>query len=435
MPFTSEQFQGTRWATLSGDLYVSNIGDDTSGDGSPRTPFKTISKAVLSAIGDSVIVVGPGFYTECVNCQAGGVKKLTFIGEGFPELLEPSTGGFGFIQTDNSTIVDGFAIRGNHTSFSGPVKEIRNCRINGSDLVTFSGKITDTVCRDLKFDAVGTVHIDSGTLWGVDNTGLGSNIMTLLNCEIGGASKISITPQSGIVFDYCNIEADTMIFFGTEPGYPAGSYQKHGSDEADQFGRIEPIGDYSVSLDSVLATAGSDNLAVGASHQAYQSNLIYDIRESENIDLVRENGILALKVVEGEEYGYFITRPIDLGKKQFLHAINFFADNQSELEDIHGEEVFARIYGLRTATNSYGRYQSMDRNQSTFLQMKTNCAPTVDKDRYGNGDVRFDPSTARNIYARYVQLKVGIQAGENFILQENGDLLLQENNSRIIWSS
>lgn len=53
---------GTFWTIDDGDFYVSTIGNDISGDGSPQNPYLTIAKAFDEASNGDKIVIGPNEY-------------------------------------------------------------------------------------------------------------------------------------------------------------------------------------------------------------------------------------------------------------------------------------------------------------------------------------------------------------------------------------
>jgi hypothetical protein len=55
-----QDFSGTGWLVLDGDLYVSSTGNDETGNGSPSAPFATLQKAVDEAANSKSIVVGTG---------------------------------------------------------------------------------------------------------------------------------------------------------------------------------------------------------------------------------------------------------------------------------------------------------------------------------------------------------------------------------------
>ena len=71
--------------TRVGDWYVSAIGgDDTTGDGTPHKPFKTLAAAITAADGGAVnqtIIIGTGVYNE-IMYKADNNEDLYLIGDG-----------------------------------------------------------------------------------------------------------------------------------------------------------------------------------------------------------------------------------------------------------------------------------------------------------------------------------------------------------------
>ncbi|MEP0367420.1 MAG: hypothetical protein ABJN36_12410 [Cyclobacteriaceae bacterium] len=59
-------FEGTFWTVFDGDFYVSTIGSDVTGDGSPKKPFLTVKRAFDLALNNEKIVVGPDQYVTYV---------------------------------------------------------------------------------------------------------------------------------------------------------------------------------------------------------------------------------------------------------------------------------------------------------------------------------------------------------------------------------
>ena len=70
----------------TGNWYVSALGgNDTTGDGTPHRPFKTVNKAVLSAVADGTanqaIIIGTGIYNEELDKSNASIV-LALIGDG-----------------------------------------------------------------------------------------------------------------------------------------------------------------------------------------------------------------------------------------------------------------------------------------------------------------------------------------------------------------
>lgn len=59
-----EDFEGTFWTVVDGAYYVSTVGNDISGDGSPKHPFLTVEKAFDLALDGEKIVIGPDEYVS-----------------------------------------------------------------------------------------------------------------------------------------------------------------------------------------------------------------------------------------------------------------------------------------------------------------------------------------------------------------------------------
>lgn len=69
-------FESTFWTIIDGDYYVSTIGNDITGDGSPKKPFLTIAKAFEFALDGEKVVIGPDEYidTDATGSGPGGAE-------------------------------------------------------------------------------------------------------------------------------------------------------------------------------------------------------------------------------------------------------------------------------------------------------------------------------------------------------------------------
>ena len=74
MAYLPADFTGTYWRILDGDIYVSSLGDDTSGNGSPTHPYKSFQKAINVAVPSNRIIVGTGYYSGSIS----GLDKNDF---------------------------------------------------------------------------------------------------------------------------------------------------------------------------------------------------------------------------------------------------------------------------------------------------------------------------------------------------------------------
>ena len=59
-----EDFEGTFWAVIGGDYYVSTFVSDINGDGSPKSPCLTVGKAFEFAIEGEKVIIGPDEYAS-----------------------------------------------------------------------------------------------------------------------------------------------------------------------------------------------------------------------------------------------------------------------------------------------------------------------------------------------------------------------------------
>ncbi len=60
--YSSNAFIGTFWTIIDGDHYVSTLGSDIDGDGSPKNPYLTINRALGVAMENDKVVIGPNEY-------------------------------------------------------------------------------------------------------------------------------------------------------------------------------------------------------------------------------------------------------------------------------------------------------------------------------------------------------------------------------------
>ncbi|PTB96791.1 hypothetical protein C9994_05865 [Marivirga lumbricoides] len=67
-------YEGTFWSVLDGDYYVSTLGSDITGDGSPKKPFLSIKRAMELATDEEKIVIGPNEFL--VNHESNGSATI-----------------------------------------------------------------------------------------------------------------------------------------------------------------------------------------------------------------------------------------------------------------------------------------------------------------------------------------------------------------------
>lgn len=116
-------------------LYVSTNGNDTSGNGSQGAPFKTIQKAVDTAVSGDIVAVAAGTYGK--NGTSAGAtldfkNGITIRGAGAGKTI--LRGGFGGVNVRNMEFA-GFTFNTVSTTFyftQGGNITIRNCVLIGS---------------------------------------------------------------------------------------------------------------------------------------------------------------------------------------------------------------------------------------------------------------------------------------------------------------
>ncbi|HEY8514397.1 MAG TPA: right-handed parallel beta-helix repeat-containing protein, partial [Candidatus Binatia bacterium] len=112
------------------------LGDDSRSVGTARhreTPWRTIARALRSAVPGDTIVVLPGTYDETVQVKVAGVTVLADVPGDV--VIAPSSGNGVTLQAPD-VIVDGFVVEGGATGISvlatAPRARIRNCAVIGA---------------------------------------------------------------------------------------------------------------------------------------------------------------------------------------------------------------------------------------------------------------------------------------------------------------
>ncbi|MEP0367421.1 MAG: tail fiber domain-containing protein [Cyclobacteriaceae bacterium] len=65
--YSGADFDGTFWTIQDGNYYVSTIGSDVTGDGSPQNPYLTVSRAFEDSADGDKIIIGPNQYIAYSN--------------------------------------------------------------------------------------------------------------------------------------------------------------------------------------------------------------------------------------------------------------------------------------------------------------------------------------------------------------------------------
>src|SRR5688572_13491852 len=127
-------FLRTFWRVIDGDIYVSHLGSDLSGNGSPRRPYKTIQHAVNVASAANKIVIGTGQYGEAVNGLAKNCRLVADV----TVLLKGASSDTAFTNMGSNSTIEGFNISNYAAAVNGGVSELLSCFIQ-SPLTNFGG--------------------------------------------------------------------------------------------------------------------------------------------------------------------------------------------------------------------------------------------------------------------------------------------------------
>jgi parallel beta-helix repeat protein len=164
-------------------LFVNpSIGDDKTGDGSDRTPFKTITQALQSAKLNTVISLSKGTYSQ-------------EIGESFPLILKPGVK----IQGDRATKGRGIIIQGGdeYLSRSYGKQNITIVGANESNLVGVTVTNPNPRGYGMWIESVNTTVSENtfvgSTQDGISVTGDGTAVITKNNFYRNGANGMTIS--------------------------------------------------------------------------------------------------------------------------------------------------------------------------------------------------------------------------------------------------
>ncbi|HET6224734.1 MAG TPA: hypothetical protein VFF27_00550 [Bacteroidia bacterium] len=432
-----QDFDGTGWLILDGDVYVSSTGSDDTGNGSPAQPYASLQHAINSTSAAKKIVVGTGNYNENVDGQGKGNK---IVADG--TVLMEGTGGDAFFNMGSGTTswIEGFNISGYANAINNRMSMALRCVFKNSNFEDFRGTLQNCIVENSTIRATANTFIYNCTLINVQTEGTvaKTKFKEILDTHIGTGSLINVKSASLTLFDYCNQEPGSIVNidntnYSTSVQVHAAfsAYQTHGINVLPQFNKPD-IGDYSLKISSSLLNASSTKLQMGAIGFANaQSSVTLN-----NVSLINvtidANGKYVL--VHGYKVGTIETAEIDLGSKRSLGKINLFAEEHFERPPYNAVVDKSNADVQPNKISFELRYTDFPggtrgREYKEFTWDKT---PTIDAQELGNGSENFDESTAHFINTRYVQFRITLREDTNFLLQEDGYYILQEDNSAIV---
>ena len=426
---------------ISGAIYVSKSGNDSTGSGTANSPYLTVSKA-LSIIGsiNGNIVIGAGFYQENVYIASTGSNTyINIYGDGDVELNGSSIGGTaisigGNNSTGTSKTVNLFNLRiigysilfgTGGTNTPNYYYTLTNCMIQ--DMVTFvQSDNGGTSGQQFITSAIGSIILNTiGFKYGASNVIISKNTfinsycvassntnipmssLMIINSYFDTLSNITV-PTSGIpiVFNNCNILSivngvSASSYAGSHPGILTQLYTESPSTAFNQITTY----DYTLKSTSTLKNAGTDGQQIGCEpvSSSFDGNSSSQIVDQSNVT-INGNGdvILTSPATSG-----YITFQIDLGSISIIRRIKMFRSDSRPLETIDYDNTSTNpnrlIYEMRWA-NTTGALSS-----ATFKVFEWNTQPTLDASNVPNGDPTFNPSTQNNITARYIEVRATLR--------------------------
>lgn len=426
-------FSGTRWRVIDGDVYVSYLGSNLSGNGSPKKPYKTIQQAVNAASSGARIVIGTGTYTEAVNGQGKGCR---LVADG-TVLMNGTASATAFMNLGANGSLQDISISGYQAAVNGVVKELVGCSIR-SPLTAFTGTLKQTLLLNTTLAGSAPVRLINCTLVGVSNPSA-TVITHLESCHLGNTTNLQLNTPTLTYFDYCNQEPGSVIQInGTSYNTPAAVkaafpvFQQFGVGVDPKFNR-PAVGDYTLDPASVLKTAGRRKTAIGVFAEAISWGTS-QILSGGSISAVTINASNFFELPVGIHTGIIETPVVDLGSVRPVRTLRLYADqvfDEATLGIVSTDPNLA-LPGAITVEMRYADTAAGIAG-ATYQPMIWDKVVSHDYKLAGNGQLSFGVRTMSYITTRCIQLRITLRgAGDPVLLaQENNDLLLQEDERQI----
>ncbi len=423
-------FEGTYWLILDGDIYVSSIGDDTVGTGSPQEPYATIQHAVNQAASGQKIVVGTGTYRENID---GGNKALHVVGDGLVIMNADNTG-TAWTNMRRDSKLECLQIICYQRAIEGTLTNVTNCLISECVLANYEGNISHCILHKSGILATGNTNLENCTF--IDTQGGPSvsnehNFVEIVDCHFDKSSYLELHTGITTRFDYCNhlmatIQVDAVPYFSLSAMRAAHpQYQANGLAVAPAFSYPVAL-DYTLKIDSPLIGVGSKGHFIGAKGVSFSQNK-FTLKGSTltNITTDKANNFL---LVDGFSEGCILTPIIDLRSEKVVGRIDVYGEQDFETPAFN---AVIDVNNSFTHPNkiTYEMRYALDQdelNQAKFTQFIWNKQPMVDEQGRGNGEDQFDLSTARSISAQWLQFKITLINSDSVITDEDGDPIAQE---------
>lgn len=428
------QFSGTRWRITDGDIYVSYLGSNLTGNGSPRKPYKTVQQAISVAAAGAKIVIGTGTYSEAVNGQ-GKSCKLTADGT---VLLSGTSAQTALTNLGANATVQDIAIAGYQTAVNGVVKELTGCTVR-SPLAAFTGTLRQTLLLNTSLAGSAPIRLFNCSLIGVSSASP-TAITYLESCILGATTNIQLSTPALTYFDYCNQEPGSVtqingISYSTPEAVKAAlpAFQQSGVGVDSKFNR-PAAGDYTLDPTSAIKTAGRRKTPVGAFAEAASIGTSQILSGGGSISSVTINSNNFFELPAGINSGVIETAVIDLGSIRPVRTLRLYADQvfDEATYGIVSADSSAVLPGAITVEVRYADIQT-GVSSGTYQPMIWDKIVSRDRQLQGNGQLTFDVRTNSAITTRFVQFRITLRSAGDVVLlaQENNDLLLQEDERQL----
>lgn len=442
-------FVGTQWSIHDGNIYVSNTSTNIP-DGSPLNPYKTIQDAIENGSNADKIVIGTGLFNENIIIQPDEFRNIVADGivifDG-KNLINEFLKKFG-----NGTKIEGLQIKNynyvilNNISASNLI--INNCKISNCIQLNIRGLLVNTLVinTDVIAEKIATIMNCTFLISSFGNLIL-NKFKIIRNCIFGKDCILKINSVYTDIFDYCNFEPGSIIRIDTKAyskpqnvNVDFSQYLENSFNVIPGFNNVA-MEDFSLSEQSPLLNVGYGGKQIGAfcSGKSFHNSINH--KNSSFLD----NATL-INVSVTENGNYVITRPhsigqieteiIDLGRATTPGKISVFSEQTFETppnNSVVDSDYSQRNPNILTYEMRFSDIQEeLNENQIPYKEFAWNRQPMIDKNGNGNGSENFDSSSAIPITAQYFQVRITLRDNTNFLLNEDGSYILQEEGYKII---
>jgi len=412
MAYLPADFTGTYWRILDGDIYVSSLGDDTSGNGSPTHPYKSFQKAINVAVPSNRIIVGTGYYSGSISVL--DKNDLHFYADGITNIKGSLE------KLGNKCSFNGFHCK--DFVIGGKCKFINNCRFINGGLRSNIGTVANSLFVNSLITASGTNLYNCSFINCKVGAELQYNFIEILDCHFDSHTTANLKSNLTSVFDYCNQGPGSSVFidsseFGNAAAVHAAfnSYQSNGVSFLPVFNN-EFMLDYTLHSTSPLIERGSNGQHIGAYKEGFSLHSPVNVSNSFALTGAALTNILIDPDGNYQLTGFPLdgsidTKEIDLQGVVLLSDFFLYAEQSFETPNHNAVVDTENIYSHPNILTFKMRYSENPLTTEHFKVFAWGKQPTIDANGKANGEVGFDVSTSEVIYARYVHIIIVLVNG------------------------